>query len=87
MRGALLARYPWCAECLADGFRVPADELDHVRPAHLAPDRFWDASNLQGLCRWHHGIKTHAERIQREAKVREGRPRALREWDALIGIT
>ena len=86
MRGALLARSPWCADCLADGVYTPADELDHVRPAHLAADRFWDETNLQALCRWHHGIKTRAERAERLAKRREDRPRALRDWDALIGI-
>ena len=80
MRGALLARYPWCAACLADGVYTPADELDHVRPAHLAPDRFFDVTNLQGLCRWHHRIKTLAERAARLAKKREGRDRALRDW-------
>lgn len=41
---------------------VPAQEVDHVVPLAVAPDRRYDLSNLQSLCTPHHRAKTVAER-------------------------
>ena len=32
--------------------------VDHVIPAHIRPDLFYDESNLQVLCPQHHAEKT-----------------------------
>lgn len=48
-----LARNPWCAG-FPSGFhgadRVLAQCTDHIRPAHLHPERFFDEANHQSLC-------------------------------------
>lgn len=38
-----------------------ATEVDHVRPHRGDPDLFWDADNLQSLCKPCHSRKTVAE--------------------------
>ena len=50
-----------CAVCQRMGIVQGADELDHIVPASEAPERFWDPTNMQGICRTHHEEKTEAE--------------------------
>ena len=45
---------PPCAEA---GFTVAAEHIDHIEPAHLAPERFWDRDNVQPICRQCHERK------------------------------
>lgn len=47
---ARLERHPACVRCAARGFQVRATVTDHVIPAAVAPDRFWDPTNHQSLC-------------------------------------
>lgn len=61
MRRAFLRQNPLCAMCKVDGIIRHAEELDHIIPLKLAPDRMWDLNNLQGLCRVHHFEKTSKE--------------------------
>ena len=70
-----------CQACLREGVQTPGEEVDHVVPAIQAPERFWDAGNLQTLCREHHLRKTADEKIEqvRERKrvrydIATGRP-------------
>ena len=64
---AWLAAHPWCARCLArparsgGGMRRPAEHVDHILPVAVAPDRQYDDTNLQSLCRRCHSIKTARE--------------------------
>ena len=67
MRRRYLAASPLCAKCAEAGFTVAATELDHIVPASVAPDRFWDPGNLQGLCRACHEEKTREENTNRDA--------------------
>jgi 5-methylcytosine-specific restriction protein A len=42
----------------SSGRRSPSTEVDHVIPASLRPDLFYDESNLQGACHECHSWKT-----------------------------
>lgn len=54
---------PLCVHCLAEGFMVAAEEVDHVIP--LARGGKEASSNLQSLCRTHHELKTRRDLGQR----------------------
>ena len=59
LRAMQLRRYPLCCMCLQRGDEVPAVEVDHIiQRDHGGPDNL---SNLQSLCRFHHGRKTRSE--------------------------
>ncbi len=57
LRASVLCEQPLCPECEADGYLVPAVEVDHVdgNPANN------ERENLRGLCKMHHGQKTRRE--------------------------
>ena len=48
----------WCAECLKDGVRTPATEVDHIQPHRGDPELMWDTKNWQALCKRCHSRKT-----------------------------
>jgi 5-methylcytosine-specific restriction enzyme A len=56
-----LMDHPWCVECARQGLQVVATVVDHAVPARVAPDRFYDRTNWQPLCKRHHDIKTARE--------------------------
>ena len=61
LRADQLAREPFCRECAAQGNRVRATEVDHIRP-HCGDLRlFLDPDNLQSLCHSCHSRKTMRE--------------------------
>ena len=68
--------------CRACG-RTGRLEVDHVKPRREHPERAWDISNLQALCRGCHIAKTRRENQQRR---RPPKPRGplIAAWDALI---
>lgn len=80
-RDRFMRRHPLCAECERQGLVRIADEMDHIVPVNQAPDRVWDETNLQGLCRPCHLIKTarengrlpNPERERREARFARAR--------------
>ena len=41
-RARILRDEPLCRLCAEAGFTVAAEHIDHIEPAHLAPERFWD---------------------------------------------
>ena len=43
-----------CRMCLAEGRTTAADTVDHVTPHKGDQTLFWDRSNWQALCKWHH---------------------------------
>ena len=45
-----LAEFPLCVLCESQGILKLAEVTDHVKPASLYPERFWEASNHQSLC-------------------------------------
>ena len=47
-------RYPLCVGCDAADLTVEATCVDHIVPIRCDPGRFWDASNWQAACDWHH---------------------------------
>ena len=58
-----LKRNPLCAECQAEGRVTPAEAVDHIIPHRGDYDLFWDSSNWQGLCTYHHNRKSQKEKI------------------------
>lgn len=50
-------------QCEADGCPYPAVEVDHKVPQSVAPQRRYDWTNLQSLCKDCHGIKTRLEAL------------------------
>ena len=62
LRDQVIQVEPFCRVCLALGRRVLTQEIDHIVPHEGHVDRFWDRSNLQGLCKGCHSRKTRSGR-------------------------
>jgi len=56
-----LAEHPLCVKCEAEGRVTAATVVDHKEPHRGDYDRFWDESNWQSLCSYHHNLKTATE--------------------------
>jgi 5-methylcytosine-specific restriction enzyme A len=66
-----LWRRPWCVGCLAIGVKRRATLVDHIVPHHGDKSRFWDSTNWQPLCAWHHNsIKPELERMFADRRIR-----------------
>ena len=78
-RQRFLRAHPFCQHCQKEGVTEEATELDHIIPAWRKPERFWDESNWQGLCRAHHERKSMRERKGSTRATMEGRIEVLTE--------
>src|SRR5262245_21286115 len=58
LRTQVLEENPLCVECLNSKWVEPAIDVDHRIPHNGNADLFFDRSNLQGLCKFHHSQKT-----------------------------
>lgn len=57
-------RNPFCVECLKVGaYNSQHIHVDHIIPLEQAPERKYDGSNLQSLCRTCHSKKTAKEKL------------------------
>lgn len=67
---SMLRRTPeftMCAECQKKGLMVPAEVIDHIKPAFLCTDEeFYDRKNLQPLCK-----KCNHAKGQRDKRLRK----------------
>lgn len=81
MREDFLSTNPLCAECLKHDLHVGATDLDHIEPVIDNPDRMFDPTNFQGLCKECHKIKTTAEN---RARYVDGRDEIYQELDAWV---
>lgn len=52
------ADFVLCRDCLDAGRCTPTDELHHIVPVRVAPERRKDRTNIMGLCKLHHSIRT-----------------------------
>ena len=59
-RTVILARDPLCVVCKAKGLIVSSTDADHIIPLSRGGARF-SIENGQGLCAFHHGMKTATE--------------------------
>ncbi|WP_043458634.1 HNH endonuclease signature motif containing protein [Gluconacetobacter diazotrophicus] len=60
---------PWCVRCLKEGILNDQNtQTDHIIPIEQAPDRKYDETNLQTLCRSCHSKKTYDEKLGIEAR-------------------
>ena len=64
-----------CVPCKKRGLIESAKEIDHIIPVKEAPDRFWDHTNWQGICR-----SCHLEKSAREARNESPEVAAWREY-------
>lgn len=63
LRHRQLLEHPLCALCSRLARVTKATIVDHVRPHRGDPERFYDAGNLQSLCkRCHDGAKQQLEK-------------------------
>lgn len=70
-RGELLARSPWCVNCLKRGIKTPATVRDHVVPKRYGGGE--DESNEQSLCRpCHDSYKRRLEAKRRKRLTQAG---------------
>ena len=74
-----------CRLCQDEGRTVAAAELDHIVPAARAPERFWDVTNVQPVCRAHHEQKTAAEHGPAETPARASWRQRLEGWRGETG--
>lgn len=58
LRAEMLRAEPFCRACRADGHHVLTHDIDHITKHAGDPAKFWDRSNLQGLCKPCHTRKT-----------------------------
>lgn len=65
LREFVLVAEPLCRECGLHGRVTVATQVDHVVPAALDVDRFFDLANLQPLCTACHATKSAQERAAR----------------------
>ena len=62
MRQFQLSQFPFCAYCDAASIVKAATIADHIKPHKGNLSRFYDASNLQSLCKkCHDSIKARIE--------------------------
>lgn len=65
LRPKQLLLEPFCRQCAAEGKRVRATTVDHIRPHRGDWALFVDPNNRQSLCKRHHDQKTAREMAQR----------------------
>lgn len=52
-----------CQPCLREGrIAVRATDADHIIPRKVAPERTYDLTNIEAICRACHNAKTRSER-------------------------
>jgi hypothetical protein len=57
-RAEYLKEHPFCIKCADENLDFPTEELHHIIPVEVAPDRRLDPKNIQPLCRYHH-LRVH----------------------------
>ena len=60
-RAGYLAKHPFCVMCAAQGKRVLATVVDHIKPHRKDAALFWDKSNWQAICDTHHNSTKQRE--------------------------
>lgn len=66
LRALFLMERPLCKHCdEQDGRAVPATDVDHIIDIAIRPDLRLEWTNLQPLCKSHHGRKTRREQNNR----------------------
>jgi 5-methylcytosine-specific restriction enzyme A len=62
--------FPFCVGCAAIGVSRPSRVVDHIVPHDGNRQLFWNTSNWQACCTWHHdAIKPALERAWRQKQI------------------
>jgi 5-methylcytosine-specific restriction protein A len=60
-----------CLGCQAKGRVEPATVVDHIEPHKLDQTKFWDESNWQSCCDWHHNaVKAKLEAMWMDGVIK-----------------
>jgi len=70
VRKLFLTQHPLCIICQSEGVITTATIIDHIIPHKGNQDLFWDESNWQPLCKFHHDQKTGS----RDHIINQSRP-------------
>jgi len=57
LRNWFIKANPLCVECKKLGVITQANIVDHITPIKNGGEKL-SSQNLQGLCHWHHNVKT-----------------------------
>lgn len=71
LRPTQLLQEPFCRECIRQGDRVRATDVDHIKPHRGDWAVFTDRANLQSLCHSCHSRKTMAEMREKNNALRK----------------
>jgi 5-methylcytosine-specific restriction endonuclease McrA len=63
LRKAYLQQHPWCERCGLFG-----EEVHHIIPRHMSPERVYDWQNLMTLCKFCH-MKEHKQGEWKDEKI------------------
>ena len=73
LRKVILRNSPLCVYCQKKGILTPAEVVDHIKPHRGDRELFFDANNLQSLCKkCHDSDKQKEEYATRPIKMRIG---------------
>lgn len=64
LRKAFVQDHPLCRHCEAEGMIVAGQDVDHIIPVRIAPERRLDVTNCQHLCKRHHSLKSAEDRAK-----------------------
>ena len=64
VRNAYIKQHVLCVHCRQAGRLTEATEVDHIIPVQVDPNRMYDESNWQSLCKPCHTAKTNRDRMQ-----------------------
>ena len=70
--GSSCGRIRYAVPCREHGYTVAAVEIDHIEPVTRAPERFWDETDWQPICRSCHEDKSARELRRRRGATVEG---------------
>lgn len=71
-RAAVIQRFPLCPICDHMGHTTPSTDADHISPRHRNEHDMFDISNVWGLCRQCHNVKSQLERDDIHHQTTEG---------------
>ena len=81
LRNYKLSMTPLCEECKRNGVFTGANEVDHIIPIVIDPEKRLDIDNLQSLCKSCHSAKTYLENKDKMIQGKKNKElKPLKKW-------